>query len=182
MWPNITHYCKFWERHPRLEITCQYNIGKLIWLHKWKKKKGTKKIFTTGVVKSRGDRAEENSGVTRSHTKSHPPHSSCCSTLVLLRSHKRLDFTCIHNYLNQSAVVFFLLFFLVLFFRGQKNAMSLFLVELVFFKFLSQMGFTAQAFVVIFFLQNRQPSILLVFTSTSYSSWHLCVPDKTAKD
>ena len=106
MWPNITHYCKFWERHPRLEITCQYNIGKLIWLHKWKKKKGTKKIFTTGVVKSRGDRAEENSEVTPSHTKSHPPHSSCCSTLVLLRSHKRLDFTCIHNYLNQSAVVF----------------------------------------------------------------------------
>ena len=77
---------------------------------------------------------------------------------------------------------FFLLFFLVLFFRGQKNAMSLFLVELVFFKFLSQMGFTAQAFVVIFFLQNRQPSILLVFTSTSYFSWHLCVPDKAAKD
>ena len=32
------------------------------------------------------------------------------------------------------------------------------------------------------FLQNQQPSVLLVFTSTSYLSWHLCVPDKAAKD
>ena len=104
------YYCKVWEKHPRLEITCQYNIGKLIWLHKWKKiKRGQKRFLqqeSSKVVEIEQKKIAQSHQVTPSHTKSHPPHSSCCSTLVLLRSHKRLDFTCIHNYLNQSAVVF----------------------------------------------------------------------------
>ena len=147
------------------------------------------------VVEIEQKKIAESHQVTPSHTKSHPPHSSCCSTLVLLRSHKRLDFTCIHNYLNQSAVVF-----VCYSFSSSSEArkcdyhsplLLVFLVEFVCLSFrfyLSQLSnrvlwvLSLHKLLSFVFLQNQQPSVLLVFTSTNYFSWHLCVPYKAAKD
>ena len=87
------------------------------------------------VVEIEQKKIAQSHQVTRSHTPrtaAVAPHMRWCSSEA---TRDWISHASTTTSINQL-LFFFVCFFLQLFFRGQKNAMSLFLVELVFFKFL----------------------------------------------